>query len=848
MKMNNESIALRPELKLVSPVLLAVLLTCCFLNFLTFSTRSSAQGLTSSVPPSYFGMTVQRDRIAPNLVYNTARSWDTWPEPDWADSNPSSGVYDFTNLDAFIAANPGRDMIYTLGRTPQWASSQPTTVGLNGIGQCAPPTSIQDWDNYVQAVVTHVAGKIKYWELWNEPINPGYYCGDIPTMVLLAQHAQQDIKSIDPTAQVLSPALTAPNGPVWLSSFLAQGGASTVDAIAFHGYSSQTAEDIVALVGRYQAAMTANGVATLPLWDTEASNAMAQTSDLESAFLAKYYLLQWSQGVSRFLWYGYDAEPGWGQLGDPTTGAPEPAAGSYTEIYNWMVGATLFNPCSEDSSGNWSCVLSRNNYQAEALWNSSATGVVSLPSQFVQYRDLLGNIYPITNGTVPVGNGPVLAETAATNTTPLSFAPIPAQTFGNAPFAVYASSASMSTVSYAVVSGPAVISGSTVTLTGAGTVTLSATQPASLGYAAGSATISFNVAPSVLTMSFTPIASQVYGVAPFALSVSSLSTGATTYSVVSGPATISGSTVTITGAGTVTLSASQAATQNYTAATATTQFLVGRATPTLTFAAIPNWAYGSLNTSLSVNAATNSNGGVTYAVISGPATIAYSIVTPTGVGTVVLSATVAVSSNYNSLTTTTSFNVVAAPVPALVFVPISQKLYGGTFFASASSPSSGAITRTGNSVWIYGHTDGNWHRSAERESGCQLLLRRDEHHHQLQCCPRCSCAEFCARRIAGLWGGALHSERFIAFRGSYHLFGDKRTSNDLRIHSHHYRSRNDHPDGKPGRKPKLRGCNRDHPSGRRQSHTNPDHRTDRDFHFWRCRYQLFRELYLLRCR
>jgi hypothetical protein len=49
----------------------------------------------------------------------------------------------------------------------------------------------------------------------------------------------------------------------------------------------------------------------------------------------------------------------------------------------------------------------------------------------------------------------------------LSFVSIPAQMYGNAPFAVSATSASSGAVIYAVVSGPAIISGSTVTLTGA---------------------------------------------------------------------------------------------------------------------------------------------------------------------------------------------------------------------------------------------------------------------------------------------------------------------------------------------------------------------------------------------
>src|SRR5580692_9279193 len=183
------------------------------------------------VPRSYFGLTVMRSRVTTPFDFGTVRVWDIWPKPDWNNSNPSAGVYDFSSLDTFLAANnnQSRDVIYTFGRTPQWASSQPTVTNGLEPGECAPPPNLQDWDNYVRAVVTHAAGRIKYWELWNEPNLPTYYCGDIPTMVLMAKHARQVIKSIDPSAVILSPSATSGAGPDWLASFLAQGGSTAID-------------------------------------------------------------------------------------------------------------------------------------------------------------------------------------------------------------------------------------------------------------------------------------------------------------------------------------------------------------------------------------------------------------------------------------------------------------------------------------------------------------------------------------------------------------------------------------------------------------------------------------------
>ncbi len=145
-----------------------------------------------------------------------------------------------------------------------------------------------------------------------------------------------------------------------------------------------------------------------------------------------------------------------------------------------------------------------------------------------------------------------------------------------------ATSNSTGAFTYSVVSGPATISGSTVTLTGAGTVVLQASEAADSNYAAATRNATFTVGAGTPTISFT-VGNQTYGAAPFAVSATSNSTGAFTYSVVSGPATISGSTVTLTGAGTVVLQASEAADSNYAAATRNATFTVGAGTPTISF-------------------------------------------------------------------------------------------------------------------------------------------------------------------------------------------------------------------------------------------------------------------------
>ena len=194
-----------------------------------------------------------------------------------------------------------------------------------------------------------------------------------------------------------------------------------------------------------------------------------------------------------------------------------------------------------------------------------------------------------------------------------------------------------------------------MTILGAGTIALSATQAASGSYPTATAYANLIVAQAVPTLTFATIAAHTYGDAPFTVTATSASNGPVTYSVTSGPATISGNTVTLTNFGTVALNASQAATANYTAATATASFTVAAEPPGLAFVTIPNQYYGV--PPLTVSATSASSGAITYSVASGPATISGATLTLTGNGTVVLSATQAANSYYAAATVTTSFVV-----------------------------------------------------------------------------------------------------------------------------------------------------------------------------------------------
>jgi hypothetical protein len=114
-------------------------------------------------------------------------------------------------------------------------------------------------------------------------------------------------------------------------------------------------------------------------------------------------------------------------------------------------------------------------------------------------------------GTDTLTTGPVnLTVKAGALIAPTITFSVPSHTYGDAPFAVSATSNSTGAITYSMVSGPATISGSTVTLTGAGAVVLKATQAAAGSYLAGTQTATFTViAPFTITA--TPPTENVFG-------------------------------------------------------------------------------------------------------------------------------------------------------------------------------------------------------------------------------------------------------------------------------------------------------------------------------------------------
>jgi hypothetical protein len=277
-----------------------------------------SQTPTQAVPKTYFGMHTNTYNDWPQYVGSLGKGTLV----NWQYTEPQRGVFDWSRLDAWVAAAQahGVSLTYANGGIPKWAVKSTETsqcsAGSAGstIQNCrAMVANLADWDNFVTKLATRY--KAKY------------------------------------------------------------------------------------------------GLSGKPLWDTEGGWAVEDPPpDSEKpGWLAKWYLLQWNQGVQRSYWYGWN---NWRPLWSRSNGINSSGT-AYLQVSKWMAGATM-KPCTilADAS-TWTCALTRpNGYVGQVVWNAIGSKSYTPSTIYHQYRTLAGKTIQVTAGhAITITRSPIVLET-----------------------------------------------------------------------------------------------------------------------------------------------------------------------------------------------------------------------------------------------------------------------------------------------------------------------------------------------------------------------------------------------------------------------------------------------------
>ena len=147
----------------------------------------------------------------------------------------------------------------------------------------------------------------------------------------------------------------------------------------------------------------------------------------------------------------------------------------------------------------------------------------------------------------------------------LSFDSLANKTYGDPDFSISGAASSALAISFAP-SGNCTVSGAVVHLTGAGSCTITASQGGNANYnSAPDVSQTFAIVTASQTISFGPLANKTYGAPDFGVSATASSGLPVSFSA-NGNCTMSAAAVHLTGAGSCTVTASQAGDANYKAA------------------------------------------------------------------------------------------------------------------------------------------------------------------------------------------------------------------------------------------------------------------------------------------
>ena len=181
---------------------------------------------------------------------------------DWTTVQPrQDGPWDYSMIDRTVqlAEEGGITILPILGYDVAWA--RPAYTHLDA------------WRQYVRNIVSRYKGRLHYWEVWNEPDLEQFWkdTPDAAHYTLLLKAAYEEIKAVDPSAQVL---LGGVSGiPMdYLKGIYDAGGGAFFDIMNVHPYrypltpeASPLKDDLYKL----RQLMAHYGDAAKPVWITE---------------------------------------------------------------------------------------------------------------------------------------------------------------------------------------------------------------------------------------------------------------------------------------------------------------------------------------------------------------------------------------------------------------------------------------------------------------------------------------------------------------------------------------------------------------------------------------------------
>ena len=230
-------------MRVMHRIAFVLLLACDVLRAASVSTASNSFSLALSPPVapeallagSPFGINTAFRPDAPDLDARLAAMQQAgikWGRQDftWRRIERTKGEYDWSGYDALVAKCRERGLLLfgNLTYNPEFHDLR-TEEGVRAYAA------------FAQAAVKRYAGKVDYWQLWNEP-NLGLLKGDADVYAKLVAAAGQVIHEANPKAKVLAMNMAFCD-VLWASNVMQRVSYDAFDIVCFHPYRNPNAPE-----------------------------------------------------------------------------------------------------------------------------------------------------------------------------------------------------------------------------------------------------------------------------------------------------------------------------------------------------------------------------------------------------------------------------------------------------------------------------------------------------------------------------------------------------------------------------------------------------------------------------
>lgn len=265
---------------------------------------------------------------------------------EWTGIQPARDVWNFEKMDFLVNSyeTVGIEHQAMFAFTAKWAATPERQQSKNWLDWNRSAPDLDAWRTYVRTMADRYRGRIRFWEVWNEPDLTGFNQMSLEEYVQLQKATFEELSKVAPEAYVMTGGFATlsnhpgKKSPTFHRDFLNQAkGAFKIHAYHEHGSFQQYAQ----LVDNIFVPMRKETGTTVPWYANETAIHSLNGAERNQALtLYKKLLFSWSRGAIGYTWYdlrndGFDKVDGEHNYGMVTNDfQPKPVY----SVFNMLAG------------------------------------------------------------------------------------------------------------------------------------------------------------------------------------------------------------------------------------------------------------------------------------------------------------------------------------------------------------------------------------------------------------------------------------------------------------------------------------------------------------------------------